>query len=240
FVLLCPSALFSQSALKIKSTGVPFYLAVNQVLLSNQAQNAYAIYGQGEKNLQIVAITDSLDARGERIIEIQKGKLFNYDLQVLGKQIQLFEATKTNLDSSYQLTKNLYRLDSLINDSLRSAFLDSIQQEHFKRSYGSNTGCRPPLSKTDFTAALKKLNEQYFTKERLEESVRLLNSSCLWVDQVNQIFLLFDFDEQKLALIEHLEKGVFDLYNAEELKPKLIQEKSKQYFEDIRERLVNR
>ncbi len=211
--------------------GLPFYLALNDTLLDSIPHEQYILASAYTRVKNALAISDSLVAQGTTSLSFTTGKWVTYDVLQLGNTLQFLTATSNPIDS-LDATTEYYPVDSLAyRDTIILA--DSLEQAFYIKEYGGNTGCIPPLTDRGFEQFMQGAQAHIFSKNRLRYFLEEIPKQCLRVQQVNQIWPLFDFDEPKLEIVQILEGHLFNPADAYDIEPKLIADKNKLRFQEV-------
>lgn len=216
----------AQSALQLKANkDVRFFLLVNGNLVDSIAKSEWKLTST-KQDYDLSLYSDSLDINSEHSISVSPNKRASYDVLRLGSDYQLLQATGTDIKDFTGIS-----VDDL--STQYHAFKDSLQLRYLQKKYGKQAKCIPPISRGDFENILEEAKEKTFNALRLKYLNKELSKHCFYVEQLNELYDLFDFDEQKLSLSKMFKGIIVDLGEVEQLAPNFVLESAEKEFETI-------
>lgn len=86
--------------------------------------------------------------------------------------------------------------------------------EHYiMPGYSGAVGCPWPMQPNDFAAAKNTIASKSFEDSKLTVAKQIINSNCLFADQVKEIMMLFTFEDSKLDFAKYSWHRTFDKGN---------------------------
>ena len=79
--------------------------------------------------------------------------------------------------------------------------------------YNGPVGCSWPMSNQDFAGVKNSISSKSFEDSKLTMAKQVINSNCLFSQQVKEIMMLFSFEDTKLDLAKYAYGFTFDLGN---------------------------
>lgn len=88
-----------------------------------------------------------------------------------------------------------------------------VADHYILEGYTGPVGCPWPMEPQDFRAAKQTIASKDFEDSKLQISQQIINSNCLFADQVRDIMKLFTYEESKLDFAKYAYTRTFDQGN---------------------------
>ncbi len=79
--------------------------------------------------------------------------------------------------------------------------------------YEGDVGCQVPISKSEFESMKRSIGSKTFEESKLTLAKQVINSNCLFAQQVKEIMMLFTYEDSKLDYAKHAYSRTYDIGN---------------------------
>lgn len=236
FVLINTYGVLSQSNLGIKSAHTDsFQIEIDTQQLSYNYQSEYKILGLKSGPHFIRLMLDSLRTV-EKAIYLEDGVEHWFELKVDSSEakVKLYNTFPINQSDTITNGRAIIKLKELRkerkvsvkdkildsteqfqSDSSITLKIDSIQELTFEELYKGKRGCVSPIS--SFNTTLARIAKEQFNHKKMALAQAELQDKCLSIVQIQDLLLLFEFDDHKFEIICTLQNNIFDIDNIAEL-----------------------
>ena len=164
--------------------------------------------------------------------------------------LQLFVHESNKLDAAKAALAYVHDIDNYADLSEEFGFSSSKQEllKHYNNNaskftrkaaitenstYKGATGCNLAMSSTEFSNLLKTVKLESFDSKKTEIISNSISKSCLSVDQIEKLAMLYSFDTNKLDFLKIAYNKTFDLDNFGRLESLFSFDSSKRDFNNI-------
>ena len=224
----------SRAQLSLTADSIPFFLARGDTLLCQQPQLQYRIEVPVHTSTELVFFSARHFLEKRMNFFPESSRLFAYQVENGSEKISVIPVIETAFDTLPAPACPLF------TDSAYAFFtVDSIRLRAYRFQYGGQPGCFPAMKQRAFGQWLTSLQSAWTTDERLTRIEYERAGKCLTVEQIGQVLALFEFDDQKLQVLEWLSNHVFDVENLHALNPGILLEQNRDELNRIKQTIRN-
>lgn len=218
------NSVYSQLAgLKIQSPdSLEFYIHIDDFITPDTSAVAFEFSFQ-----EIFQPTGNIRLKADSLTAI------SFDLNLSEGYLEIYEITE--IGSSYLIVPFLKTL--IVQDTIIEV-IDNINQNYTKRVAAiipDNIGCKSPSRNFNFEFQKIKNNTFSFKKEKLIYSY--LDKNCLYVNQIQSLIQLIDYEDKKIDLLKTAYKNTYDIDNFIKLRSMFLLEKYQILFDEFVEEI---
>ena len=131
-------------------------------------------------------------------------------ISVSGAELNTSATTITTTTSTTTITSGTYEI---------AASEEPVAEERQDPlpGYSGGTNCDYPMSDDRFTNARNSISSKDFEDSKLTIALQVIKSNCLYVSQIKQIMMLFEFEDTKLEFAKEAYNYTYDINNYYEL-----------------------